>query len=350
MKCFDYSFLENGMFPAKFTNIVGNIYELRERINEFKRQKRFEKNFTYLENTAKIQSVKYSNIDNIEVTGERIHAIVNQNSKPTNFNKSEIKAAGYWDVLTMIHNEYSNLDICEKDILQIHKILWTYSSVDGCGYKEKENIANSEGYMQKKDVRNEIVEAMEHLILAYTETRNNCNINQLLLIPCFILDFLCISPFDRENDMMSRLFALLLLCKNGFDAVRYISFEEQINRSQIMYHQALTDGLAEQENGENNYVPFIEYFIVTVLSCYNELDNHFPKTNSNRITKKQQIEETVLNSSEPISKREICRILPDISPTTVESALTEMVNSGRIEKVGIAQNTKYIKSDSAGLK
>ena len=55
--------------------------------------------------------------------------------------------------------------------------------------------------------------------------------------------------------------------------------------------------------------------------CYQELNKRFAVINSNRITKKARIEATVLNSLTPISKAEICNILPDISPTTVEAVL-----------------------------
>ena len=46
-------------------------------------------------------------------------------------------------------------------------------------------------------------EAMEQLELAYLEARDDANINQLLLIPCVILDFLCIHPFRDGNGRMS---------------------------------------------------------------------------------------------------------------------------------------------------
>lgn len=38
--------------------------------------------------------------------------------------------------------------------------------------------------------------AMEQLILAYLDASCNANVNQLLLIPCVILDFLCIHLFN----------------------------------------------------------------------------------------------------------------------------------------------------------
>jgi Fic family protein len=65
--------------------------------------------------------------------------------------------------------------------------------------------------------------------------------------------------------------------------------------------------------------------------------------NSKKVTKRRRIEATVLNSLLPISKAELCYILPDVSPSTVELALLEMVKSGAIEEVGIGRNTKYIK-------
>ena len=44
----------------------------------------------------------------------------------------------------------------------------------------------------------ETPEAMEQLELAYLAARNNANINQLLLIPCVILDSSVSIPFGME--------------------------------------------------------------------------------------------------------------------------------------------------------
>ena len=77
--------------------------------------------------------------------------------------------------------------------------------------------------------------------------------------------------------------------------------------------------------------------------CYKELDKRFAVVNSGRVTKKARIEATVLNALTPISKAEICRILPDISPTTVEAVLGSMVKSGLIERTGSGRASRYIK-------
>ena len=143
---------------------------------------------------------------------------------------------------------------------------------------------------------------------------------------------------------MSRLLSLLLLYKNGFDAGRYISFEEQINRSKDRYYQALKDSSAGWREGQNSYFPFIENFTATLLYCYKELDKRFAVVNSKKVTKRRRIEAAIMNSLLPISKAEICYILPDVSPTTVEAALSEMVKAGQIQKIGASKNTKYIKN------
>ena len=87
----------------------------------------------------------------------------------------------------------------------------------------------------------------------------------------------------------------------------------------------------------------MENFIATLLSCYKELDKRFGVVNVKKVSKRQRVEATVSNSLLPISKQEICRILPDVSPTTVEAALAEMGRNGLVAKVGSGRNTKYAK-------
>ena len=342
---FDYSFLENGMLPAGLVNTVAAIAELRERENE--RKENFVEIFSKLESIAKVQSVKGSNeIEGIVTSEQRINEIVNQNSAPLNHNEAEI--AGYRDALALIHDNYTMLDIHENDILRLHEIMLSYSPTSGGHYKESDNvIMEVAGGVRRVRFEptpaSETAETMEQLILAYMSARSSYYVNQLLLIPCFILDFLCIHPFTDGNGRMSRLLSLLLLYKNGFDAGRYISFEEQINNSKDRYYQALKDSSTGWHERQNSYFPFIEHFITTLLYCYKELDKRFAVVNSKKVTKRQRIEATVTNSLLPISKAEICYILPDVSHTTVEAVLGEMIKIGQIKKVGTSRHTKYIK-------
>ena len=333
MKTFDYSFLVDIQLPVKFITIVGSIYELRERVNWRKGQKKYDEKFADLENLTKIQSVKHSNTpESLEVADKRINEIIYQNSPLAQSNKVEAGIAGYHKAVNFIYAEYTTLDVRKDDILKIH------IEFGGDGkYSKPIREGNIHSHV-------DLSPTMKLLEQAYTDARRNDNINKLLLIPCVILDFLSVSPFNKDiSDIMAILLSLLLLYKNGFDMVRYISFEEQIHRNP-MYQQAINASLAKQESKDSgNYIPFIEQFLTTVLSCYIELEGHFPKLNDSKLLTVQQIENIIGDSPVAISKNKIRELLPHFSVTTIEKHLGDLVRNGIIEKVGKAQNTKYVK-------
>ena len=250
-----------------------------------------------------------------------------------------------------ISKEYTYIDFRQSDILRLHEIMMSFAGYEyGGQYKTDDNVILEIDADGNRRVRfrptsaSETPKAIEQLELAYLDARGNSNINQLLLIPCVILDFLCIHPFRDGNGRMSRLLSLLLLYKNDFDAGKYVSFEEQINNYKTYYYEALRQSSAGWETNENSYFPFIENFLSTLYMCYKELDERFAVAHGKKITKKARIEATVLNSLTPLSKAEICKILPDVIPTTVEAVLGIMVKTGSIKRIGAGRMTKYIKA------
>ncbi len=347
MHKFDYSFLNNGMLPSELVNVTASISSLKT-ASQFRKDD-FKKVFTELEKIAKIQSVKSSNeIEGIVTTDERIVQIVQQNSAPLNHNEREI--AGYRDALNLIHTEHQNIPFNEATVLSLHKTLLSATDYNyGGTYKNEDNVILEIDGQGAKRIRFapvpavETKEAMEQLFLAFMEAASDSNVNALLLIPCVILDFLCVHPFRDGNGRMSRLLSLLLLYKNGFDVGKYISFEEQINKNKGWYYRALKESSENWHESVNNYFPFMQNFLGVLYECYQELDKRFAIVNSNKVTKSARVEATVLNSLLPISKAEICQLLPDVSPTTVEAVLGRMVKGGVITTVGSGRGTKYVR-------
>lgn len=348
MRKFDYSFLNNGLLPASLVNLIANISALKTMAGI--RKEEYAQVFTELEAVAKIQSIKSSNaMEGIVTSDERIAAIVNQNSAPLNHNEAEI--AGYRDALNEIHLGFEYIDFRERDILRLHEIMMSLAGYEyGGQYKTDDNVileVDADGYRRirfRPTPAKETPKAMEQLELAYMEARSDANINQLLLIPCVILDFLCIHPFRDGNGRMSRLLSLLLLYKNGFDAGKYVSFEEQINNYKDYYYEALRQSSDGWETNENSYFPFMENFLSILYLCYKELDKRFAVVHGKRITKRARIEAVILNSLTPLSKAEICKILPDVSPTTVEAVLGAMVKSGAVKRIGASRSARYLKA------
>lgn len=348
MRKFDYSFLSNGSLPAKLVNLTAGVTALKTMAGV--RQEDYAQIFTALEAVAKIQSVKNSNaIEGIVTSDERVAAIVNQNSAPLNHNEAEI--AGYRDALNEIHLHHASLDFRSQDILRLHEMMTAPAGhAFGGQYKTDDNLILEVAPDGNRRVRfrptpaAETPRAMEQMELAYLEARDDCNINQLLLIPCVILDFLCIHPFRDGNGRMSRLLSLLLLYKNGYDAGKYVSFEEQINNYKGFYYAALEQSSQGWDTNENSYAPFIENFLSTLYMCYKELDQRFAVVHGKRITKKTRVEATAHNHLTSFSKAELCALLPDVSPTTVEAVLGAMVKNGSLRKLGQGRSTRYVRA------
>ena len=346
MHIFDYSFLKNDLLPAQLVSLASNISALK--VMSAFRKRENETAFRKLEDAAKIESIKASNaIEGIVTTDQRVRAIAG-GSAPLNHTEAEI--AGYRDVLSEVHVNFAAHDFRESDIRAFHAQMMRLANplTDG-SYKTDDNVIAERMPDGRRVVRfqpasaAETPEAMRQLVLAYAEARDDAAINKLLLVPCVILDFLCVHPFADGNGRLSRLLSLLLLYRNGFDVGKYISFEGAVNGRKAEYYAALKESSEGWRDNQPRYFPFMVDFLTTLYSCYNELDKRFASTNAGKATKKSRIESTVLNSFTPLSKADICGILPDVSPTTVEAVLGEMVRGGRVRRIGAGRASRYVR-------
>jgi len=347
MHIFDYSYLKDSFLPAQLVNLTSNIAALR--VLSAERHARFDHAYSELERIAKIESVKASNaIEGIVTTDARLKELMQDATAPLNHTEAEI--SGYRDALNEIHLNHLLHDFTEREVLAFYGQLTRYAAPNvEPEYKTDDNVIAERMSDGRRVVRftpvraAETPEAMKQLVLAYQEARDDAEINKLLLIPCVILDFLCIHPFADGNGRLSRLLTLLLLYRNGFDAGKYISFEQRINENKAAYYAALRESSEGWMTNENRPFPFMINFLMTLYGCYQELDRRFAVVNSGRVTKTARIESIVLNALTPIAKSDICRALPDVSPTTVEAVLGAMVRSGKIRKVGEGRGVRYVR-------
>ena len=343
MRRFDYCFLLDPSHPSNLIGRAMGIATLKERTSY--RKERNPLVFRKLEDSAKILSVKNSNaIEGIVTSDRRLESLMRRDVEPIGHDEMEI--AGYRDALTMIHENHAQMEVDETTILELHRIIMSYTGNEGGSYKRRDNSIigvdeNGNRYAHFEPTpAEETPKAMEQMILAYRDAEQN-GVNPLLLIPCFILDFLSIHPFMDGNGRMSRLLTLLMYYKAGYDVGKYISLEERINSTNTQYYDALTTSSVNWHNDTNDYNPFISYYLNTLFMCYRGLDRCFVTEGDKKETKNNRVEAVVSNSLIPISKREIMSILPDVSQTTVEACLHRMIVDGRIERIGGNRNARY---------
>ncbi len=347
MRIFDYSFLKDKPIPAQTVNLLTTVEKLT--IDRRTLVDTYPKLFKELTKIAIVQSIISSNaIEGIVTTDERIKGLLNGSVSPINHNENEI--LGYKDVIDLIHNNYNEYSFTEEQIFSFHQLLLSYERPSYAGkYKTSDNVILEISKNGTRSVRfkptpaKETQAAMEQMIYAYMDARDDSRINQLLLIPCVILDFLSIHPFSDGNGRMSRLLSLLLLYKNGFSIGKYISFENQINLNKKEYYQSLKLSSDNWGNSANDYYPFINHFLVTLIRCYNELDNRVSILSSKVTNKKERIKITIEKSLVPLSRKELMVLWPDIAVDTIKKVLIELQNEGIIQKIGNFKNAKYRK-------
>lgn len=320
-------------------------------IHEYKGEQRLiaERHADVLESlveVAKIQSTESSNkIEGIYTSDDRLKKIVLDKTMPKTRNEREI--AGYRDVLNTIHENFPHIPIRDTFILQLHRDLYKFENVSkGGSFKTSDNVIKEDA-SGNKFVRFiplpawETPEAIINLCTAYNEAINRGKADPLLLIPMFILDFLCIHPFSDGNGRMSRLLTLLLLYQNDYIVGRYISLEKLIERTKDNYYEALQESSQGWMEDKNNYTPFVKYILGIITAAYREFFDRAQIVEEKKVSKPDRIEELIKNHLGTITKAEIVDATPGISTTTVQRTLTELVKAEKIIKIGNGRYTKY---------
>lgn len=345
MRRFDYSFLKQPLFTQDLLKLGFIIHEIKSKEKE--KKDLAPRLFKELTNIAKIQSVKASNaIEGIRTSDKRLLTIMNDMGEPLSHDEKEI--AGYRDALNLIHQDPNQFSFTLQDILGLHNTMLTPVGSPYSGQlKQQDNLIleiSSEGYRQvrfKPLSAKETPEAIRQLTFAYLEAITDPDIHPLLLIPCVILDFLSIHPFTDGNGRISRLLTLMLLYQHDYDIGRYISIEHKINETKTAYYNALKESSVEWESGKNNYKSFIVYTMQVLYQCYKDLEKRMALIKSDKVKKSIRIKTTLLESLVPISKQELWQMMPDISVTTIEKVIGELLKEGQIIKYGKFKNAKY---------
>lgn len=347
MHSFDYSKIPDELLAPEILQLLASIHEYKGRQNLFLEAKTDE--LRTLLDVAMIQSTGASNrIEGIFTTDKRLKELVSHKAKPRN--RSEQEIAGYREVLQTIHESYEYIPFTPNVILQMHRNLYSYSTGTAGGkYKDADNIiAETDASGQKKARFNPVpafqtAEAMNSLCSTFIRTWEQGRGDKLLLIPMFILDFLCIHPFNDGNGRMSRLLTLLLLYKSGYIVGKYISIEMLIEKTKETYYESLQSSSYGWHKNKNIYGPFVKYSLGIIVKAYNEFEARVQYLVTKKMSKPDRIKAVINQKIGPITKKEIMESCPDISKVTVERTLTQMVKEGDILKIGAGPSTAYIR-------
>lgn len=346
MRTYDYNKKWQQLLTPEIVPMLSQIHEFKGEQNLFIEAQ--SDTLTQLVEIAKIQSTEASNkIEGIFTSDERLKKLVTNKTTPRSRNEQEI--AGYRDVLSTIHDSYEFIPVRPSIILQLHRDLYKFSGKSiGGAYKNADNVIAEEDNEGNRFVRFQPIPAwetpdsIEALCDAFDDAIARNEADPLLIIPMFILDFLCIHPFNDGNGRMSRLLTLLLLYRAGYIVGKYISIEKVIETTKDTYYEALQSSSQGWHEEENDYAHFVRYMLGVILSAYRDFSSRVRVLTTSGMSKPDRIREIIKDTLGKITKTEIMQKCPDISQVTVQRTLNDLIKNGDIIKIGGGRYTSYI--------
>lgn len=350
MNSYEAEFLERHLIPHSLLRTIRLLGEYRGKEALFMQQT--PQVLELLRQVAIIQSAESSNrIEGIEAPRERIKKLIEHKTTPKN--RSEQEIAGYRDALATIHTNYMGMPFTTGIVLQLHRDLYQFVAQQGGRWKMTDNEICETQPDGTKVTRfkpisaHQTSEAMEKLHTLFKEQWDRGEIDPLLLIPAYVLDFLCIHPFTDGNGRMARLLTLLLLYQAGFEVGRYISLERLIENQREGYYDALYKSSQAWHSGEHTLLPWWEYFLgVMLLAAYQELERRTGELTTAHGAKTELVLAAFRNLPQTFRYADLAQACPNVSRPTIKRVLARLRKEGAAECVKSGRDAVWEKRGS----
>ncbi|MHB1128358.1 MAG: Fic family protein, partial [Bacillota bacterium] len=238
-----------------------------------------------------------------------------------------------------IHASALDIPLKPQTILQLHRDLYKYLPQEGGKWKVSDNIIEEILPDGTKRVRFTPVpaflvpDAVEGLCSSYISLSTKCEVDELLLIFSFILDFLCIHPFNDGNGRMSRLLTLLLLYQSGFEVGRFISLERIIEDSKETYYETLHTSSQGWHERQHNPIPWLDYSLGILIAAFKELESRVNIVENQKGSKAAIVKDTILHFRGDFTMQDIEHACPNVSRPTINRVLEQLKGEGLINCV-----------------
>jgi len=175
----------------------------------------------------------------------------------------------------------------------------------------------------------------------------------LLIVGNFLVEFLQIHPFQDGNGRLSRVLTNLLLLKEGYLYMPYVSHEKFVEDNKPEYYLALrqsqktflsAEALAKEDKAEHeNIIPWLNFFLTIFLKQSEMAIDLLSKENIERLfTKKQLAVWDYLQKVDSATPREISEKTKVAYPT-VRQVIDKLMRLKKIERIGQGRSTGYRK-------
>ena len=300
-----------------------------------------------LKSIATVRSVGASNrIEGNRMSDEEVDVLLQKIDITKLTDRDSQEVVGYFEVLDLISESYENISVTESHIKSLHNSLMKYSAKDEWhkgNYKLQSNAVEAsfpDGTQQIIFQTTEAGLATEDAIRALLNWYNSeTEVHTLIKVASFVYDFLSVHPFQDGNGRLSRLISTLLLLKNGYKWIQYVSFEHEIENRKNEYYQVLRSCQAQRPH--EDVTVWIQFFLNCLSNIQSQLLTKLQKTGmETQLSPKEKSIYSIIQNRPNIQSGKIAEKLAIPAPT-VKRILSELLNKGLIEKQGSGRNVSY---------
>ncbi len=352
--------VKNIKFNKRLQNIPDNIWSIITQIDQLQGQwiagaKLSPQVLGRLKRSVLITSTGASTrIEGAKLSDEDIEKMMRGISiqKFTDRDKQEVK--GYYELLENVFNSWKKLHFNEGTIKHFHSELLKYADKDQehkGDYKKQENrvhmvneAGESVGVLFDTTPAFLTSKEMQELIEWTNNAVDEKKYHSLLIVANFIVEFLKIHPFQDGNGRVSRVMTNLLLLKEGYEYMPYISHEKLVEDNKPEYYIALRKSQKTMGSKKENITPWFEFFFTIFLKQSQLAVDLLSKENVEKLlTPKQMVIWQYLQGvDEMATPMEIAKKTKVAQPT-VRQALGKLMRLKKIERVGQGRSTGYRK-------
>ena len=296
-----------------------------------------------LRRLAIIQSVESSNrLEDIYVPRKILKDIVLRGKAAEEKEHSQGEIVGYQSVLSNIHEHHTDIPLSNSVIRQFHRDLMSYvAGREGGDWKKTPNdiietLPSGEKLIRFKPSQPwETPLRMEALQLAYTAEISKGEVDPLILMALYVLDFLCVHPFSDGNGRMARLLTVLLLYHQDYKVGCYISLERVVEDNREGYYDTLFEVSQGWHEGKHDPRVWVEYWLgVMILGAYKKLETRLRNHETGYGVKKSLVGDAFRRLPRRFRISDLRELCPSVSDDSVRSFLVEMSGQGKVRCLG----------------
>lgn len=292
-------------------------------------------------------------IEGSKLSNEEVERLMSGMSTKKWINRDKQEVKGYYELLKNIFDSWEQLRFNENSIKHFHKELLKYGEKDERhrgDYKKGENrvemldengkslgvvFDTTPAYLTPKEMQ-ETVEWTEQAFSGKTH-------HPLLIIGSFIIEFLKIHPFQDGNGRLSRILTNLLLLKEDYHYVPYVSHEKLIEDNKTDYYLALRKSQKTFKTKKESITPWLDFFLSIVLEQSKMAVELLSKENIEKILSQKQLAVwEYIQTVKDTSPREIAEKTKTVR-ATVSQAIDKLLRLKKIERIGLGRSTRYKK-------